>query len=163
MNRKILFVLAIFALTAITYAQSGTLDSSFNSLDIGLVNQGPNGNIQSTAIQSDGKIIIGGYFSNYNGTSINKIVRLNNDGSIDLTFNPGMGSNNSIKTILVQGDGKILIVGDFTLYNNITRNRIARLNADGTLDLAFNPGTGAKRCGRTDGFTDFSLDGREKH
>jgi uncharacterized delta-60 repeat protein len=96
----------------------------------------------TTAIQSDGKIIIGGSFTTYNGTLINNIARLNADGTLDLTFNPGTGANDSVLGTAIQSDGKIIIGGGFTSYNGTAINRIARLNADGTIDLTFNPGTG---------------------
>jgi uncharacterized delta-60 repeat protein len=115
----------------------GTLDSTFNP------GTGANYGIYTTAIQSDGKIIIGGDFTSYNGTSKNRIARLNIDGTLDATFNPGTGANGGINKTVIQSDGKIIIVGEFTSYNATTRNRIARLNADGTLDASFNPGTGA--------------------
>ena len=114
----------------------GTLDATFNP------GTGANNRIQTTAIQSDGKIIIGGYFTSYNGTTINRIARLNDDGTLDATFNPGTGANGSVETTAIQSDGKIIIGGDFTSYNGITINRIARINADGTLDATFDPGMG---------------------
>ncbi len=52
-------------------------------------------------------------------------------------FDPN--ANNPVRVVVVQPDGKILIGGDFTMVQGVTRNRIARLNADGTLDTAFNP------------------------
>jgi uncharacterized delta-60 repeat protein len=114
----------------------GTLDNTFNT------GTGAYGWVKTTAIQSDGKIIIGGYFTSYNGTARNHIARLNADGTLDTTFNPGTGANNYIFTTSIQSDGKIIIGGDFTSYNGTTTNRIARLNTDGTLDATFNPGTG---------------------
>ncbi len=118
----------------------GTLDDAFNS------GTGANNIVCTTAIQSDGKIIIGGYFTSYNGTPINHIARLNVDGTLDVTFNPSEGANISIHTIAIQSDGKIIIGGNFTTYNGTSRNKIARLNANGTLDASFNPGTGANNC-----------------
>ncbi len=116
---------------------NGTLDATFNP------GTGANGFVETTAIQNDGKIIIGGYFTSYNGTMINRIARLNTDGTIDATFNPGTGANGSVETTVIQNDGKIIIGGDFTSYNGTTMNRIARINTDGTLDADFNPGLGA--------------------
>ena len=52
-------------------------------------------------------------------------------------FDPN--ANTLVRTIVVQPDGKILIGGDFTTVGGVARNRIARLNPDGTLDTAFNP------------------------
>ncbi len=114
----------------------GSLDATFNP------GTGANSEIYTTAIQSDGKIIIGGMFTNYNGTARNYIARLNTDGSLDATFNPGTGANDGVVTITIQSDGKIIIGGYYTAYNGTARNRIARLNADGSIDATFNPGTG---------------------
>src|ERR1051326_83316 len=54
------------------------------------------------------------------------------------TFNPG--ANGTVNALAVQADGEILVGGAFTTLGGQTRNRLARLNADGTLDLGFNPG-----------------------
>jgi uncharacterized delta-60 repeat protein len=114
----------------------GSLDTSFN------VGTGANSNINTTSIQSDGKVIIGGDFTSYNGTNRNRIARLNTDGSLDTTFNVGTGVNDSVYTTTIQSDGKVIIGGQFTTYNGTNINRIARLNTDGSLDTSFNVGTG---------------------
>lgn len=116
---------------------NGSLDTSF------VVGVGFNDNCNAVAIQTDGKILIGGRFSSYNGTNINSVARLNSDGSLDAIFSVGTGANDEINTIVVQTDGKIVIGGIFTSYNAITQNRLARLNANGTLDTTFVSGTGA--------------------
>ena len=95
------------------------------------------------ALQPDGKVLIGGTFTTVNGTGSRYVARLNADGSMDNTFAPGSSVNNDLRALVVQPDGKILIAGRFTTVAGQSRNRIARLNADGTLDTAFNPGTGA--------------------
>lgn len=115
----------------------GTIDNSFNS------GTDENGNVRTASIQSDGKIIIGGWFSSYNGTPRNNITRINADGTHDNNFNPGSGANNMVITTSIQTDGKIIIGGELTSYNGNTRNRIARINTDGTFDITFNPGSGA--------------------
>ena len=118
--------------------ENGSLDTSFN-----VDGSGANNVIRYiTAHGDDGKIIIAGDFTTYNGISQARIARLNSDGSLDTTtFNVGgAGANGSIRSIAVLRDGKILIGGDFTTYNQTPINRIARLNADGSLDTSFNPG-----------------------
>lgn len=122
-------------------AQPGTLDLSFNPFDIGL-NSGANNSVSAIVLQSDGKVIVGGNFTTYNGVAINRIIRLNTDGTIDSGFNVGTGANNTVSAIAVQPDGKIIIGGNFTNYNGVAKNRIARLNSDGSLDVSFT-GTGA--------------------
>jgi uncharacterized delta-60 repeat protein/uncharacterized repeat protein (TIGR01451 family) len=115
----------------------GSLDTSFHT------GTGANSSIIVSAIQSDGKVLIGGAFTDYNGTARNYIARLNTDGSLDSSFNIGTGADNDVWTISIQNDGKVIIGGEFTSYNGISRNRIARLNTDGSLDTGFDVGTGA--------------------
>jgi len=108
------------------------------------------GTIYNVVQQTDGKIIFVGIFTNVNGVpNASGIARLNSNGSVDTSFvaNTGTGAtgdSGSISKVLLQSDGKILIAGQFTLFNGSTATRIARLNPDGTLDTAFmtNIGTG---------------------
>lgn len=105
----------------------------------------------SQATDGSGDVYVGGDFTSYNGSSnINRIIRLNSDGSLDSGFNIGSGAsagfNAAVKSIAVatDGSGDIYIVGAFTNYNSATNiNRVVRLNSDGTQDLAFNIGSGA--------------------
>jgi uncharacterized delta-60 repeat protein len=122
----------------------GSIDSIFNPLGTGA-----NSLVSSIALQSDGKILIGGWFTSYNRNTHNRIVRLNSDGSIDSTFLSGLGVNDYVLSIAIQSDSKILVVGNFTSYNGIACNRIVRLNADGILDTTFNIGSGANDVIRT--------------
>jgi uncharacterized delta-60 repeat protein len=114
----------------------GLRDVSFN------VGTGFNGSVETIDIQSDGKIIVGGNFTSYNGTSINRIIRLNTDATVDTSFSVGTGFNSTVFTINIQSDGKIIVGGNFTSYNGTSINRIIRLNSDGTIDTGFTVGTG---------------------
>jgi uncharacterized delta-60 repeat protein len=117
---------------------NGSIDNSFN---IGL---GFNsGQVNAIELQSDGKILVGGSFTSYSGVSMNYITRLNTDGSIDTSFVIGTGFNNTVTTIQLQPSGKILVGGGFTSYSGVTRNRIIRLNTDGSIDNSFVIGLGA--------------------
>jgi len=94
------------------------------------------GTVLASALQVDGKILIGGSFTEVNGEERIRIARLNPDGSLDDSFTASCTSN--VRDIAIQpGDGKILIVGDFLEVNGQVRNRIARLEADGSLDESF--------------------------
>jgi uncharacterized delta-60 repeat protein len=115
----------------------GSRDQSF------LRGTGADGYIWEVAIENDGKILVGGSFRVFSGNNINFLARLNADGSLDKSFNSGSGPDSSVFAIAIQNDGKILIGGDFTTYNGISRNKIARLNSDATLDSTFKPGSGA--------------------
>ena len=112
----------------------GGLDTGFNP------GSGANSNVEYLALQSDGKVLIGGAFTNFNRTARIRIARLNGDGSLDAGFDAGLGANDSVFSVAVQSDGKVLIGGWFTNVNGTTRNFVARLNSDGTLDASFDPG-----------------------
>ncbi len=106
------------------------------------------GNVYAIAAQPDGKLIIAGQFSEIGGTARRNLARLNPDGTVDASFNPS--PNSPVRALLVQSDGRIVIGGDFTTFQpggtgaTTTRNRLARLNANGTLDAAFNPNVGGQ-------------------
>lgn len=104
---------------------------------------GANGIVYASAIQADGKCLIGGDFTKYNAFDRNRIARMNVDGSHDDSFNPGSGANDFIASLVPTGDGKIVIGGGFTSFNGQPRYHVARLEADGALDPTFNPGLGA--------------------
>jgi hypothetical protein len=104
---------------------NGRLDTSFNALPA----SGANGEISAIAIQSDGRILIGGNFSSYNGANRNGIARLNTDGSLDTSFNPGTGANGQVREIAIDSQGRIVLGGDFLVYNGAAANRIVRVAA----------------------------------
>ena len=115
--------------------KDGRLDQTLNFNMVG-------SDVIATAVQPDGKILIGGDFNSVLGVARNNIARLNTDGTLDTTFNPN--ANSSVASLVVQADGKIVVGGSFTAFapnsgTSITRNNIARLNADGTVDTAFDP------------------------
>ena len=132
-------------------SSSGALDAGFD----------PNANntVRCVAVQPDGRILVGGTFTSIAGASRNWLARLNADGTLDATFaNTGVSGTGNISdgvsAMAIQSDGKILISGMFTTVGGVTRNNIARLNSDGTLDTGFNPNAnGMVTCMvvRTDG------------
>ena len=126
------------------FNSNGTPDSTFNP------GTGTDGVVLSIALPSDGKVLIGGDFTTVNGVNRNQIARLNPNGTVDGSFNPGLGATGGsqngltgVNSVAMQPDGRVLIGGHFTAVNGVNRNRIARLNADGSLDSTFDPGRGA--------------------
>ncbi len=111
-------------------------------------NTGANNTVFATAEQADGKVLIGGSFTRVNGVPRNCIARLNPDGSLDASFDPGAGvagittSTPAVRAIAVQPDGKVLIGGCFSSVNGVNRSLFARLNADGSLDESYLPDLG---------------------
>ena len=128
---------------------AGDINTSFNSFFYGV---GFNGSVFAMSIQTDGKLLVGGNFSTYNQNDVNRIIRLNSDGSIDTSFNVGSGFNSSVRFITIQSDGKILVGGDFSSYQGISANNIIRLNTNGSIDttfvygIAFNSSPNIVRC-----------------
>jgi uncharacterized delta-60 repeat protein len=123
----------------------GSQDTNFiASLGCVFKDDGCGVGVSSIAVQSDGKVLIAGYFYTENGTNVNHgIARLNSNGSLDSSFNPGTGAFIVCNSVVLQPDGKVLIGGGFSTVNGQNRNGIARLNANGSLDSSFDPGTGA--------------------
>lgn len=117
----------------------GSLDPTFNPPS-GLTDYDPE--IRALATQPDGKILVGGFFTSLNGVPRYNLVRLNPDGLLDTSFGLSVGTNHSVRTILIQDDGKILIGGGFTAIDGVAHASIARLNADGTIDSSFDSGSG---------------------
>jgi uncharacterized delta-60 repeat protein len=99
------------------------------------------GPVYSLAIQPDGKVVIGGAFGKFNDVVRPCLARLNPDGTLDTTFNPGasggVGTNAVVYSLAPQPDGRILVGGNFTNLSGTVCNHIGRLNADGTLDQSF--------------------------
>lgn len=121
----------------------GTFDSSF---DIVVGSAGFNESVRSIIIQNDGKIVVGGFFTQLIRNSVtynvNRIIRFNTDGTVDNTFNSGSGFNDEVLHLGIQDDGKIIAVGRFTQYNGNNYNRVIRLNTDGSVDNTFIIGSG---------------------
>lgn len=116
----------------------GSLDAGFNP-----AGSGPNSSVRAVAVQADGQVLVGGFFTSFsnggNAVPANRIARLDAvTGALDPSFNPGgIGADDSVETLDIQDDGAIVIGGAFTNYNNVSRSRLARLNANGTLDPTF--------------------------
>ena len=131
-----LLCLATFAILAIWPAEAAI--TAPGQLDIGFApTPGTSDTINVAVPQPDGKVIAAGRFTAANGVSRNRIARFNSDGSLDSSFDPGIGPNGDIFAAILQPDGRIVVAGGFTMFSGFTRNRIARLNADGTVDPTF--------------------------
>lgn len=130
---KIIFSALFLASSIHFFSQTFVNDQTFtSSLDQGST-------VYDTETQTDGKIVVVG--SGYLSSSVAlapKIARLLSDGSLDPTFNVGLGFNGFVRRVAIQNDGKILVGGNFTEYNGLpVSNYIARLNVDGSVDNTF--------------------------
>ncbi|MCE5228799.1 hypothetical protein LLG95_04285 [bacterium] len=114
----------------------GSLDLAFNP------GAGANSGVNAVAIQDDGRIVVGGFFTTMDGVGRNRIARLGANGHLDPTFNPGTGASSGVSSVVIQPDGKILVGGWFTQFAGLPRNCVARLMPDGTPDMNFRTGSG---------------------
>lgn len=137
------FLLATGTFPSPVEAQSGLNDATFNKPDK-IDGQGANGPVEVSAKQNT-KLLIAGNFTSYNGSTANKLARLEQDGAIDKTFNSGAGPNGKIRSILTLSNNKILVAGNFNTYNNYIKHGLARLFPDGSPDQSFTFGYGPNR------------------
>ena len=115
----------------------GSLDTTFTP------GAGANGQIWSVVVQADGRVLIGGEFTSYNGTARKYVARLNPNGSLDTTFNTSNAITGPVYALALAPDGsnRLLVGGHFNVANQSYAN-IARLNSNGSLDTAFSPSSG---------------------
>ena len=114
----------------------GSLDTSFDP------GTGADGEITAAVLQPDGRIVVAGRFTSFNGFTHNCICRLNANGSVDQTFGLGNGISNAALALALQTDGRIIVGGQFSSVDLTPRFNLARLNNDGSVDLSFDPGNG---------------------
>lgn len=127
------------------FNSDGTLDNTFSGDGLTINDFSPNQHNEgrSIAIQSDNKIIVGGYSHNTAGVVVQTLVRFNENGSLDSSFN-GNGvvkmqagdADSYIYDTIVQSDGKLLTAGSRGVDGNADFT-IVRYIADGTLDTSF--------------------------
>ncbi|MBK6832722.1 MAG: delta-60 repeat domain-containing protein [Flavobacteriales bacterium] len=110
------------------FETNGDTDPTFNASS-----STPDGSVSALSLRADGDVLVGGGFVSSMAPR-NGIVRLNGDGTTDMSFDPGSGANEGVRTILEQPDGQVLIGGGFTTCNGTPINRLARLEPDGGVD-----------------------------
>lgn len=102
---------------------------------------GFNQSVRAIHVQDDGKIICAGQFTSYNGVSVNRIVRLNANLTIDGTFNVGVGFNSGEVNSFDSDGTHLYMVGSFTAYKGVTRNRFVKIRmSNGDDDTGVNSG-----------------------
>lgn len=125
---------------------NGSIDNTFN------IGNGPNNSVTKIVILPNGSLFISGLFTDYNGISKSYVCKLNEDGSIDNTFDTGTGfqyvglndytssysGTPQINNIKYDPVGKLYILGNFAMYRGVYKNGIVRLNMNGTIDTTFN-------------------------
>jgi len=117
---------------------TAALDTTFDS------SSGFSGFVFSLAIHPDGEVIVGGSFSDYKGTTRQRIAKLDGKtAALDTTFDSSSGFNFFVEALAIHPDGGVIAGGDFTTYGGVTREHIAKLNGTtAALDTTFDPGNG---------------------
>ncbi len=110
------------------------------------------GEVQCGASLPDGRILLGGNFSNVkniNGSAVtiprSYLAAMTPSFDLDSSF-AGTTANGPVYALRTQGqndNGNVLIGGNFTAYKGVGRSRVARIFPSGALDNSFNPGAGA--------------------
>jgi len=126
----------------VRYNTNGSLDNAFDSDGMLITDIGTNDNAYSTAIQSDGKIVVTG--NSFSGSWDFCVARYNTNGSLDNAFDSdgialtdfGTSSYDIPNSVAIQSDGKIVVVG-YTYIAGYTDFAVARYNTNGSLDNAF--------------------------
>ena len=131
--KKWIFAFAVL-LDSWTAQAASIVDTSFDT------GSGAEGFVEQVLQQPNGKVLVCGIFTSFNGKPKSYIARLNANGSVDTTFTAR--PSYWVRHMALQADGKIVIGGYFTRVDDQPRNRIARLNANGSLDTTFDPGLG---------------------
>jgi len=124
-------------LTVTTGLHAQGVDQGFNPTAIGSSGTG----VYAIGVQADARIVIGGNFDTVNGVARPSLARLNSNGSLDTSFTTvvTVGGGNLVRALALQADGKILVGGTFTALASISRNRLARLLPDGSVEPSFAP------------------------
>jgi uncharacterized delta-60 repeat protein len=130
-------VMLCLALAPVVSAQPGSLDTSFDP------GAGVDQSVFAVAVQpADGKVIIAGDFTTVASVPLNGIARLNSNGDLDSSFDPGSGADDLVNGVALQGNN-VIIAGYFTAVNGTNQGYVARLNSTGGLDTSFDSGSGA--------------------
>jgi uncharacterized delta-60 repeat protein len=120
----------------------GTVDSGFDP------GTGASQVINALSLQADGKAVIGGAFTNFNGQSAWYLARLNPSGVLDETFTPSIAPVwGGVLALRTDGAGRVIVGGEFYKISSAQRAGIARLHSDGELDSTFDPGSGVANPG----------------
>ncbi|MGY6562784.1 MAG: T9SS type A sorting domain-containing protein [Luteibaculaceae bacterium] len=128
----------------VKYDYSGELITAFNPGNIA-DSSGFNNTIRAILPLEYGKILVAGQFTKYGNITQNRIALLNEDGSLDSTFNSGSGFNGMVSNLTLLPDGKIAATGLFTSYQNIPTNRLVVIDNFGNIDTTFQLGLGASQ------------------
>lgn len=122
----------------------GTPDTAF----IAATGTGANGPVRTISVQGDANgnvtgMVIGGDFTQFNGTARNGVARLLATGGLDPAFDPGTGANGTVYAVAADpANGAVYVGGAFTTFNGAVRVGFVRLASSGAPDDTFNGASG---------------------
>jgi uncharacterized delta-60 repeat protein len=116
------------------YRLDGSLDPSF------AFSAAFNDMVKQIAVQRDGRVLVAGYFTTYNGAQVSPLVRLNANGTLDAAYTANVHFND-VYTMTLAPSGQLYVAGSWTGSNPVTG--VVRLNTDGTRDQTFAPALAA--------------------
>jgi hypothetical protein len=122
---------------------NGKLDSTYNfNMATGTSYEAANGQITDALMQDDGKVILVGSFTRFQGANTNYITRVDDKGLIDPTFQAGAGADGPIGAIRYNASkGKYMVTGSFKSFNGKAADGVVMMNKDGSVDESFKLGT----------------------
>ncbi len=113
------------------FQTNGVVDPTF------LPGKGSDLAVLALAPRPDGRLVVGGDFTLFNHRLVPRVARLNADASLDPSFVTTEGPNNSVRALGVQSDERVVLGGTFTAVGSNVLAGLARLNADGSFNAAF--------------------------
>jgi uncharacterized delta-60 repeat protein len=132
MRKTVGFMMLMVCMVALDQGVHGqSIDITFNP------GSGLNTAPATIALYTDGRILVAGGFSQYNGNMRRGLARLQSDGTLDGSFDPMEGPNGPVRWVFPQPDGKLIIAGDFSTFNSLPTRFVTRLRPDGSVDLTF--------------------------
>ena len=113
------------------------IDPSFRA-GVTPITRGTDGPVYAMDQAPDGSILIAGDFARVNCVRRHAIARLQADGSLDTTFEAGIGPDNDITSVVALADGSVLVGGRFSSWGNeLTGDHLVRLKPSGAMDHDF--------------------------
>ena len=92
---------------------------------------------RAVVLEPDGRFVIGGFFAGVNGTVRRHLARLRQDGTVDLSFDPGLGLDGEVTALARQADGALVVAGLFNAADSRSHGQLVRLDAAGRVDPGF--------------------------
>lgn len=118
---------------------TGLVDTTYNTYNIDVEFSGFDDLVKSVIPLPNGKYLVAGFFQEVDGDSLNRIARLNNDGTVDASFNvAGAGFDNYVYGMKQLINGNYAVWGGFSTYNNQVAEKVAIINSNGNLIYGFN-------------------------